>query len=156
MFCVFFDCFATQAACGSSWARDQTCATEQWPEPQPRGCRSLNPLGHQRTPRFSFLNKDYWGFLLCGLRSYHFQVLSGEREPTKCQWARPELSFYFLEIFQDAMVTPERGLYLGHTLSPTGFLYKDILFLLFIYLFLFFWSFCHFLGRSRGTWRFPG
>ena len=43
------------------------------------------------------------------------------------------------------MVTTERGLYLGHTLSPTGFLYKDILFLLFIYLFLFIFIFLVFL-----------
>ena len=26
----------------------------------------------------------------------------------------------------------------------------------FIYLFIYFLSFCHFLGRSRGIWRFPG
>ena len=28
--------------------------------------------------------------------------------------------------------------------------------LFFFYFFKFFWSFCHFLGCSHGTWRFPG
>ena len=49
-FVFFFFFFATQAVCGNSWARDWTYAAQQQPEPQQWELRSLNPLGHQRTP----------------------------------------------------------------------------------------------------------
>lgn len=58
VFCVFFFFFATQAVCGNSWASDLTYDTEQQPEPQWRERRSLNPLGHQRTPQYSSLNAE--------------------------------------------------------------------------------------------------
>ena len=49
-FSYFFSFFATQAVCGNFGARDQTCATQQWPEPRQWEPRTLNWLGHQRTP----------------------------------------------------------------------------------------------------------
>jgi len=53
-FCIFFFFFATQAECGNSWAWDWTYTAQQQPEPQRWECRSLNPLGHQRTPSLFF------------------------------------------------------------------------------------------------------
>ena len=58
-FCLFvFFFFATQVVCGNSWARDWTYAAQQQPEPQQWERRSLNPLGHQRTPCVHFLIGD--------------------------------------------------------------------------------------------------
>ena len=39
---------------GHSWSGDRTYAAQQQPEPQRRECRSLNLLGHQRTPKIRF------------------------------------------------------------------------------------------------------
>ena len=54
-FVFFFSLFffsATQAICGNSWARGGTYTAQQQPEWKRWERRSLNPLGHQRTPRF--------------------------------------------------------------------------------------------------------
>ena len=74
--------------------------------------------------------------------------------PPECLWHTEFVDFVDLELFIP-------GLRLNHFLIPKNILLQACVFIFyFIYfliyfIYLFILSFCYFLGRSRGIWRFP-
>lgn len=72
---------------GHSWSGDRTYAAQQQPEPQRRECRSLNLLGHQRTPKIRFFptsNHCRLPIMFAGLLLHHSKFHRSILRALKC------------------------------------------------------------------------